>query len=174
MKKTTPGSQIVPQDSGALPTAVLLEAIRTGAKLRLAEDPSEDAAARITAQKAAATTADELFGAAELTKVADVLGQPFRLLSIEWRNSDEVYLEEGALGVYVILHVAFATGEVGAIATGANDALIKANRTLELGLLDEGEPALWLQFVSEKTNAGYRVYNLIKAQGPASTPDGAF
>ena len=125
------------------------------------EDPAA-IAARIDAQVINASSAAELFGETTTIKGRDYLNKPFRLVNVEWRNSD---IEGEGLPFYGVFHIVDLNGEMQVMTVGGRSVLLKAAKAASEGWLP-----LDLKLVkSEKpTSNGY--YPLDLVQAPSTQP----
>ena len=148
------------QSDGSLDLATVLDMLKNGQKLHLVEDvvDNEAMAIEILERTMRAETGDELFSETGTTKVADVIGQPFSLREVTWRNSD---YDEGC-GIYAIMTGVTPHGEVLTIAAGSTNVVVKCIKAIQLGALPR-----WVKLVEDTTKGGFKVYNLVGVKAPA-------
>lgn len=102
-------------------------------------DPEADAKA-IVGRILAADTPEDIFGGpGQLLSSDDVIGKPFTLNDVEYRESDM----EGGAGAYSLLHVTLwgQTSET-LVTCGARNVMAAAFRAKQLGLLPRGPVTL--------------------------------
>lgn len=151
---TTRETGVVAVDHDKLTVARLVEIMEQGGMVQIVGEDSEEMAAAITRRKAGATTAEELLQPLDLLKVKDnekILGKPFKLLGVGVRNSDDAFMEEGSLGIYVVLNTT-----IGPIGTGSKDIVITALRLVELKALPQ-----WVRITQTQSKSTQRpVFNM--------------
>jgi len=153
------GKNIVPIDSDKLTVAQVVEALKSGATIEL-HTTDEDLHLSILEKKLSAATADEVLAPSELIKAKDnkaVIGVPFNLRAVEFRQSDDAYTKEGQLGIFAILHTS-----IGTIGCGSEDVVVTSLRLLELDALPR-----WVQITQDTTKGGNTVLNMTGALPPA-------
>jgi len=144
--------------AGDLTTLKVADIIRQGGKIRLPEVDGEQQAFDMLTHRLEADTAEALFSddAGNVLKANEIIGQPFRLNSVEFRNSDLDAYPEG-IGIFGVLHIDL-DGKAETLIVGANDVILKAMRAVELGVLPR-----WLAITESTTKAGRTVMNLVDA-----------
>jgi hypothetical protein len=156
---------LVPREDGSLDVAAVMDMIRKGEKLRLAEteQDSEALAAEILERTMSATSPDALFSDGSLTSGKDYVNRPFQLQTVRFRNSD---LDEG-IGIYAILEGVTAHGEIVTISSSATNVVVKVIKGLELNAFPR-----WVKFTEDTTAKGYKVQNLVSVEAPAADGEG--
>lgn len=154
-KKTT---DLVPRADGSLDVAQVMEQIKAGQKLHIADTDvdGEAMAVEILERKLNAQSADELFSDPGLSKAEEFIGTPFRLDTVHFRNSD---FDEGC-GIYAIIGGVTEHGEGVTIGCGATNVVVMCLKGLELGAFPR-----WVKISEDRTKGGFTVYNLVPAKG---------
>jgi hypothetical protein len=154
--------EIVPAADGSLDLSEVFEMIRQGIKIHLVEteQDNEAIAREITERTFGAETQDELWSDGETTKVENIIGLPFRMTDVKFRNSDEKY--DNKLGIYVLIFGISSHGEMITVSTGSENVVKKCLKHLDLGGGDR-----WVKFISDQTKGGNDVYNLVGVKTPA-------
>jgi hypothetical protein len=150
---------------GSLDSAAVMDLIRKGEKIRLVESPedNERMAREIMDRTMNAESADALFNEGGLESGKGYINRPFRLDSVKFRNSD---LEEG-IGIYAILEGVTPSGEMIAVSSSAQNVVVKVIKGLELGAFPR-----WVKLTEDTTGKGYKVQNLVSAEGPTTDGEG--
>jgi hypothetical protein len=154
----TKTTDITPAADGAIDVSAVLDIIRAGGKIHLleTEQDNEQIAREILERTLGATSVEEL--ESEPIDVANFLNQRFELRGVTFRNSDY----EGGIGIYAILSGVSEHGEFVTISAGSDNIVIKAIKYLEFAALPR-----WVKLTSDKTKAGFDVYNMAPAGPPA-------
>jgi len=124
------------------------------------QDP-ETVGRRIDARIIEADSLAALLGNDTVLHAQDYLNQPFQLLKVEWRPSDQ----PNGLPFYAVLTIADTDGEVMPMTCGARTVMLKAAKMDAAGWLDERP---WVRIVkSDKpTEAGNYPLDLQAAPAP--------
>ena len=116
------------------------------------------------AGKLSAESADDLFSdtSGNVLKTSEIVNRPFRLDSVEFRNSDLDAYPEG-LGIFAVMHVTL-DGQAETIIAGGADVVLKSMRAVELDALPR-----YLVITETATKSGRKVQNLVDASN--QSPD---
>jgi hypothetical protein len=146
-------------EPAGLTTANILDILRQGGKIRLAEGDGAAQSMDILAGKLSGTTAEDVFAARgdDATKLSEVVNHVFRLDSVEYRNSDAKYDTDGSMGIFVVMHITYK-GKPAVLVGGATNVVLKCMRATELAVLPR-----WLTVTQDTTKAGNTVYDLVDA-----------
>ena len=148
----------------SITTADVLRITRDGGKIRLHETDDAGQAFDIMAGKLSAESADDLFSdtSGNVLKTSEIVNRPFRLDSVEFRNSDLDAYPEG-LGIFAVMHVTL-DGQAETIIAGGADVVLKSMRAVELDALPR-----YLVITETATKSGRKVQNLVDAS--SQSPD---
>lgn len=139
-------------------TKTFVDIVRNGGKIRLKEEANPELQFDMLADMATADSVEDLFGSGkDVLKVTDVVGKAFKVISVEFRNSDDKYVVDGSIGIYAVLHIEI-NGRKDTLVTGASDVIFRAMRAMELSAFPR-----WLTVESNQTKGGFTVYNLVDA-----------
>jgi hypothetical protein len=155
---------IEPLADGSFDFADVLDMIRTGTPIRLVEPEQDKAAvaAEILERTLGATSADDIFD--EGTNVEGMIGRPFYLREVRFRNQDEG--NAGGLGIYALMFGNEPDGHSVTISSGATKIVVKCIKALQLDALPR-----WVKLTSDTTAAGNDVYDLLRVLTEAAFPE---
>ena len=162
---TTESTAITPStvDGDISSTDVLLYVSSDGAHsiTHVVQDP-EQVAKRIESRILNADSEAALFGSDQVLHAQDYIGQPFQLMKVEWRTSDQ-----GGLPFYVVLTILTPDGEILPMTTGARTVMLKVARADQIGAVPS---AGWLRITkSDKpTEAGNFPLDIESAPAPGA------
>lgn len=158
-------TELVPRPDGSLDAAEVMDMIRNGERIRLAEveEDGDAIARRMLDQSMNATTAESLFDEGGTESGKEYVNRPFRLDTVKFRNSDL----EGGIGIYVIMEGVTASGEIVAVSSSSTNVVVKCIKGLELGAFPR-----WVKLTEDTTKKGYKVQNLVSVEGPTVDGEG--
>lgn len=122
----------------------------------------EGAAVRIAEQLSKATTLEDLLDAPEALSWRERADVPYRIRHIDWSTSDI----DGGVGIFAIVTaVNLSNNTTEVITTGATNVLIQLAKLKQKGWLNQP-----IQYTVRKTNSGFEVGRLRKAEDPGDVP----
>ena len=143
------------------------EALTSGSKFYLDDDGSAETGSFLNSVLERAATPEALFAESELVNLKEHLGEAFVLQGIDAiRPSD--FVEEGGLGVYLIVSAVDSEGELVKLAVGARDPFAKI---VALHQMDAFPWRVSFEKAEKATKRGYFPINLVNRQ--ATTKSGS-